>query len=351
VAPKKQRRLPTIQTRDIIDGYLHTFDADGRLCLDTVNEERVILVKDLRVYGDGLHIGRLGWTIPATSDGYTITDVLFDTGHRFRVNRHAFERVDPRTAEATASELIDKYRNTRFDLDPTIAQQRREEWVLATYGKYMTLKNTSRGGAGDQELYAFTFPSLMELARLRGQAHYPVKIGYSKNASDGAFGRIRQQILELAGYPEPPEVLCVWRTWDGRMLETLVHRHLRKSARAVPNSLGKEWFHTTLNELVTLLKQSELPVLPKDRVLVGADETPEEGFTSLMKQGATVEIGIVPGSASVRLGIRYPNTQAEQPNSLRADADEEPHAATSGGIFHSRLGPRPTEAGVEPDLI
>lgn len=313
----KKAKLPAIHHRDVIDGYVHTFDQDGRLCLDTKNQERVVLVHDLRVYGDGLHIGQLGWTIPETTDGYKAVEVLFDTGHRLRVNRYAFERVDPATESEMAKALVTKYRNTRFDCDPSIADARRKVWVEETYGKYMALDQTIQSGVGDQELYAFTFPTLRELAGLKGQELFPVKIGYSKNACEGAFGRIRQQIVELAAYPERPEVLSVWRTWDGRNLETQVHRALRKSNRKAPTSLGKEWFLTSHAELLQIVSQCDLLELPSDRVVGGADETLQESFAAMMADGATVEFGMVPGSASVRIGIRSPGTE---PN--RNDADE-----------------------------
>ena len=302
----KKTRLPTIHHRDVIEGYVHTYDHDGRLCLDTKNPERLVLIHDLRVYGDGLHIGQLGWTIPETTDGYKAVDVLFDTGHRLCVNRYAFERVDLATEQEMANALVAKFRNSRFDSDVSVAHARRKDWIADTYGKYMSLDQTSQTGVGDQELYAFTFPSLRELAGLKGQEHYPVKIGFSKNASEGAFGRIRQQIVELAGYPERPEILSVWRTWDGRSLETQVHRTLRKSDRKIPTSLGKEWFLTSHAEVLQIVLQCALPEFPVDRVVGGADETLEENFAALIANGATVEFGMVSGSASVSIGIRNP---------------------------------------------
>lgn len=117
-------------------------------------------------------------------------------------------------ANTVAEELVSRNRNTRFDADPGVAASCREDWIAKYYGDYLTLSETIVKGVGDQELYAFTFPSLIELARLKGQDHYPVKIGFSKNASDGALGRIRSQILEKAGFPEKPAVLLVFKTWD-----------------------------------------------------------------------------------------------------------------------------------------
>lgn len=313
----KRKPLPKIEQRDVIDGYLHTYDRNGRLCLDTANRERIVLVRDLRVYGDNLHIGALGWTIPETSDGYKIVDVEFDTGQRLRLNRYAFERITPETEVSVANELLTRYKNTRFDSDPEVAQSCREKWIASNYGDYMSLGETIQYGVGDQELYAFTFPSLKEIARLKVNKHYPVKVGFSKNSSDGAYGRIRSQIVEKAAYPERPEVLCIWRTWDGRDLEAQVHKYLRNLGRAVPASLGKEWFQTSVEELLEIISKCGFAEFSEDRVVDGADETLEEAFSGLMANGATIEIGMVPGQAAVALGLRYP-----EQNVQRSDASE-----------------------------
>lgn len=177
---KKAKPLPRVAQRECDAGIVHTYDSGGRLCLDIENRERIVLVHDLRTYGDGLHIGALGWTIPETTDGYTFADVLFDTGQKLRLKRYAFERVTVEAANTVAAELVSRNRNTRFDADPGVAASCREDWIAKYYGDYLTLFETIVKGVGDQELYAFTFPSLIELARLKGQDHYPVKIGFQK---------------------------------------------------------------------------------------------------------------------------------------------------------------------------
>ena len=309
---KKSKPLPKVAMREIVDGYLHTYDAGGRLCLDIDNLIELCWTNDLRTYGDDLHIGALGWTIPETTYGYTFADVVFDVGQQLRLKRYAFERVTVESAKAVAAKLIADNRNTRFDADPGVAASCREDWIAKYYGEYLTLSETIVKGVGDQELYAFSFPSLIELARLKGNEHYPVKVGFSKNASDGAFGRIRLEINEKAGFPEKPNVLLVFRTWDGRQLETEVHKRLRLLGRKSPDSLGREWFVTSTAELLQIVDECDLADLPSDRLIIGADETLEEGFAELMADGATIEMGMVPGQAAVSIGIRYPDEKAEQ---------------------------------------
>lgn len=303
----KPKRLPVIEQREVVDGIVRACDRDGRPCLDSANPERIVLVKDLRVYGERLHIGALGWTIPKTTDGYKEVDVQFDAGSRLRLMRYAFERVSVEAECSVSARLISQYRGTRFDANPEVAAACRTEWIATQYGPFLSLEQTLIRGEGDQDLYAYTFPSLKELSGLKGEPWYPVKIGYSPNSSDGAYGRIRSQILEKAAYPEKPEVLCIWRTWDGRGLETQVHKGLRKMGRKVLKSLGREWFLTSTVDLCEVISQCELGTLPAHRAIWGADETLEEGFSALMRQGATIEMGVVPGQAAVSIGIRFPN--------------------------------------------
>jgi hypothetical protein len=301
----KRKPLPRIAETLIQDGYVYTFDPDGRLCLDCKNKERIVLTHDLRVYGPNLHIGALGWTIPNTSDGYSVVDVEFDTGQTLRVKRYIFERIVEETEESAVSKLLARYKNTRFDADPKVAGRCREEWVVKTYSHILSLSATVERGVGDQEVYAFTFPSLKELAQLRGDSHFPVKVGYSKDSWEGAYGRIKSQILEKAAYPEKPVVLCVWRTWDGRGLETQIHRKLRSFKRRVSASLGSEWYQTSLEELLDIIAACNFAELPSDRVVIGASETIAEGFAELMADGATIEMSSNGGE--LRIGIRYPD--------------------------------------------
>lgn len=293
------------------EGYIRTFDKNDRPCYDGTLRTRVVLVHDLRVYGKGLHIGQLGWTAPETTDGYKAVRVEFPDGQRLLIRTFAMERVVPERAEEISQVLIRKYRNTRFDADAILAERCRQQWIDDYYGKYVSLAEMTTDGEGDQELYAFTFPSLRELADLRGDKQYPVKIGYAKSADAGAIGRIRQQITERAAYPEKPLLLHVQRTWDGRNLETQVHRSLRTLNRKVVHSLGKEWFLTSKDELLGILQTCSRASRNADCAVSGTDETLEEGVTGLLAQGATIEFGMDPESACVRMSIKRPGTDSE----------------------------------------
>jgi hypothetical protein len=302
----KGKPQPTISRRIENDGLIYTYDSTGRCCFDLTQRERIMLKHDLRVYGTRLHIGALGWTVPGIGDGYTFAEVVFDSGEKYRIRNYALERVAESLADTLSCRFIAEKRNTRFDADIAVAEALHEQWIEKTYGGFLNLEAMIRKGKGDQELYAFTFPALRELSNLKGCDRYPMKIGYSGSSFDGALGRIRSQISEKAGFPEKPHVLCIFRTWDGRYLEKQVHKSLRSLGRKAPQSLGKEWFVTSTEELLQIIESCELLEMPADRILVGADETIEEGFSKLLAEGSTIEIGLLPGQASVSIGIRRP---------------------------------------------
>jgi len=297
------------------EGYVHTFDKNGRACWDGTVAARVVVVRDLRRYGKELHIGQLGWTIPGTTDGYQATDVAFDTGQclsvRLPLGVSPIERVIPERAEETSQILINRHRNTRFDADCVVAERCHQQWTHQNYGEYISLTEMTISGEGDQELYAFTFPSLRELAGFKGEEQYPVKIGYSKESDAGAIGRVRQQITEAAAYPERPALLHVQRTWDGRDLEKQVHRNLRELDGKVMLSLGTEWFLTSKPELLEILQRCSPAPYKVGRPVRGTDENREEGISDLLAKGATIEFGMDTGSACVRMSLKAPEGEGE----------------------------------------
>lgn len=110
--------------------------------------------------------------------------------------------------------------------------------------------------------------------------------------------------LELAGFPERPEALCIWRTWDGRILERQVHRMLRTAGRRISDAPGREWFVTSKEELQSVLGKIEPAEFPQDRVLLGEEPSLAEGMTELMAQGSTIEFSTPGDGAAVRTAIR-----------------------------------------------
>ena len=228
---------------------MHSSD---RECWYAVNPERVVLLDDLRRYAEGLHIGQLGWTVPASTDGYKWVDVRFDNGPCLPILTFGFQRGLPEKAETISRKLIEANRNTRFDADEIVAERCRQEWIRAEFSPFIDIEGFVELGTGIEELYAFTFPSLMLLAEMRNETRFPVKVGYTGKSETGSLGRIRQLMGELAAYPEKARVLIVHRTDAGRKFESKVHRELRNRGKKLTTAMGKEWFRTNTEELIEI---------------------------------------------------------------------------------------------------
>ncbi len=299
------------------EGYLYCYDKNDRACWGSPERQRVVLTNDLRKYAKNLHIGSLGWTVPGTTDGYKWIDVEFDCGPRLPLLVYGIERVPPERAEEIAARLIAENRNTRFDADPTVAEQCRREWIRGSYADFLELDHTIEAGEGDEEVYAFTFPSLQELATLKNEPTYPVKTGWTQNKGDGSLGRIRGFAFEKAAFPERPRVLLIHSTWNGRALETAVHKNLRKQGRVIRTAPGAEWFLTSVAEVVAICDECERN-LPKraNKPILGAERTLQEGFEAL-GDDARIEKVEYPGSACVGIRIvqdKGKDQQSEQEN-------------------------------------
>ncbi|MEX0677096.1 MAG: GIY-YIG nuclease family protein [Pirellulales bacterium] len=253
--PKPDKFDGVIVERTIQDGRVFASDKNGRSCWDSENPERVILTEDLRRYAPGLHPGQLGWTVPGTTDGYKWVDVKFDNGAQLAILTYGLERVTPEAAADIATVILAENRNTRFDADPIVAARCLGEFIGQEYAPYVDTDSVVKAGAGCQELYAFTFPSLRRLAAI-DQTDYPVKIGYTADRDIGAIQRVRSFMFEPAAYPERPQLLLIYRTDDGRALELAVHRQLRPKRLAT--AVGKEWFLTTGETVLAICQATAL---------------------------------------------------------------------------------------------
>ena len=285
------------------EGFVHAYDKNDRDCWGGDQPERVVLTQDLRKYASDLYIGQLGWTVPATTDSYKWIDVVFDNGVQLPILVYGIERVIPERAAAIAADMLRKNRNTRFDADPVVAERCYREWIQKEYAGWVDVDHAVELGSGHEEVYAFTFPSLQELAVLKGTTHYPVKIGYTADKDVGAIRRIRSLMIEAAAFPERPALLLVCRTWDGHALEASIHAELRRRNRRLATAPGIEWFMTNEREVAELCQQfgPDVP-RPFGKPLSGASP----GLSDLVAAGAQVELVRYPNSACVGIRITEP---------------------------------------------
>jgi hypothetical protein len=289
------------------EGYLYCYDKSDRSCWGSPEPQRVVLTNDLRKYAADLHIGSLGWTVPGATDGYKWIDVQFDCGPRLPILVYGLERVPPERAGEVSARLIAEHRNTRFDADPAVADECRREWVRKSYEAFLATNQMVESGEGDEELYAFTFRSLQELADLKNETMYPVKVGWTQNKDDGALGRIRGFAFEKATFPERPSILLIHSTWNGRAIETAIHKRLRDQGRRILTAPGVEWFLTNAAEIVAICNEcKDMVSKPGKKPLRGASNTLQEAVEAI-GDSAHIEAVEYPGSAAV--GIRIARDQ------------------------------------------
>jgi hypothetical protein len=104
-------------------------------------------------------------------------------------------------------------------------------------------------GIGSEYVYCYSFPTFLEVARLKQERCYRVKVG---KAEGDPITRIYQQVAgSKTALSEPPVVLIVFQTLASRHLEKWLHNRLERAVDAI----GSEWFYTNPDELVELFRE------------------------------------------------------------------------------------------------
>lgn len=97
-------------------------------------------------------------------------------------------------------------------------------------------------------VYAYYLPSYKELALLKGQLNWPIKIG---KTAIGVQERVSSQAATAV--PEVPKMVFEIECEDGHKLEKAIHSVLDYRAQRLENALGIEWFNTNPTELKAIL--------------------------------------------------------------------------------------------------
>jgi len=103
-------------------------------------------------------------------------------------------------------------------------------------------------GEGPELVYFYSFPAYRELARLRNEERFPIKIGMSTRP---VIDRVFEQLG--TSHPEWPVVLMAIRCDDARRIERVLHEILNLQYAHVERCPGNEWFVTSLDEILSIL--------------------------------------------------------------------------------------------------
>jgi hypothetical protein len=104
-------------------------------------------------------------------------------------------------------------------------------------------------GKGDETVYCYTFPSLVELATFKGDQRMPMKIGKT------AFPSLDRVSLQCGvSNPENPVVPLAIRVENCALYERALHRVLTIWNRWIDDAPGSEWFKTSKTEILSIVQ-------------------------------------------------------------------------------------------------
>ena len=103
-------------------------------------------------------------------------------------------------------------------------------------------------GDGPESVYVYYYPAYKKLAKLLGKSSWPCKIGRT-------VGRVTERVFgQATGLPEKPRLAIVWKTDKSEAWEQLLHNLFTSFGKGMPGAPGKEWFNTTPEEIVEIIR-------------------------------------------------------------------------------------------------
>ncbi len=110
-------------------------------------------------------------------------------------------------------------------------------------------------GIGSEYVYCYTYKTYLELAELKGEDRYRIKVGSAKG---DPIERIHSQFAgNKTSISEPPVVLVIFRTLAAGHLERWLHSRLYRTQEAI----GSEWFNPS--STVRNRKSGHIQQLPR----------------------------------------------------------------------------------------
>ena len=112
-------------------------------------------------------------------------------------------------------------------------------------------------GSGDSSVYLYYFPAYRRIAEAKGDAIWRCKIGRSDR---DPIDRVLSQAS--TALPERPIIGVLLRTSLPGAWEKAIHNILALRGRIVDDAPGDEWFNTSIDEVVELIRYID-PNLPR----------------------------------------------------------------------------------------
>ena len=98
-------------------------------------------------------------------------------------------------------------------------------------------------GTGPQNVYGWYLPAYRQLAELKGEKRFAMKVGTTLTTPR------RRMTNHIGTAPEKPVLGFVLKIGEAGEWERMVHQELKERGRHIATALGKEWFRTNPDEL------------------------------------------------------------------------------------------------------
>ncbi len=173
---------------------------------------------------------------------------------------HAHHSIGGRKSTATRGQMVDRFLRALDDLrkhELVEYEEGEHSWSvwrtsvdrdsLLTFLEAKAAKEAPAEiiiGDGEQSVYGWYLPTYRILAKIRGEEHWPVKVGTTAKIAPH-----KRVITHIGTAPEQPVLGFVLKTDRAELMEKWLHIELTLRKRHIPDALGKEWFLTNPEEL------------------------------------------------------------------------------------------------------
>jgi hypothetical protein len=223
------------------------------------DRQRIVVVQNLECFRPGVSVGTLGWTVPEKGVNKRrhrpdhFMRIICDSGVELDVRPFWIEVIREDSADQVAV-TAPRHRGSKVGngiLNEIGCQV--EQGILSLAEPILADPFYGYG-----EVYAFTFPSLLD----EGVEFFPLKVGMAWLYPDSSASVSR--VASFHRVPgDAPLLLFVGRCDQARDVEAAIHRELKSKERKIESAPGKEWFLSNASEVADLYRQA-IELLPNE---------------------------------------------------------------------------------------